>query len=105
LVDNSVRGRNRCPPWRAQAAFPELNQLRVRQAREGGVVAYGWEIRTLGGFLHVLFLIDRVLCDSDIVVVLQRQVNRFMQCDVARRRGTTCFVSQDEVDTESRRRQ
>jgi len=57
---------------------------RVISSRENiAVVPQNWKIGAPGDFLGVLFLLDRVLGDAHNVVVLQRELHCFLQCDVA----------------------
>ena len=79
MVKDAAHRRNRRSPRCAQAAGADLNQLRIRHTQKTAVIAYRWEIGTLRGLFRVLFLIDRVACNADIVVVLERQLNRLLQ--------------------------
>jgi hypothetical protein len=40
----------------------------------------------------MLLLVDMESCEAHIVVVLERQLNRVLQCNVARRRIIACFL-------------
>jgi hypothetical protein len=63
----------------------DLNQLRIRQMHKAAVISYRWKIRLFAGLLRVLFLLDRVAGDADIVVMLERQLDGFLQRHMARR--------------------
>src|SRR2546429_4985323 len=65
----------RRPPRSSLFPYTTLfRSLRVRHAQKTAVIAYGWEIGTLRGLFRVLFLIDRVARNADIVVVLKSQL-------------------------------
>src|SRR5262249_37030592 len=94
LVDDDIDRRNqRCPRY-TQAAGEDLDQLRFSQMQKAAVIMNGGKIGALCDRLRVLFLLDRVPGNANPVVVPESQLNGFLQCNVARRRGVACFCGQ-----------
>jgi hypothetical protein len=54
---------------------------------ESALISDGWEVGTLGSLFDVLLLFNLELIDTDQVVMLERQLNGLLQCDVSWRRG------------------
>src|ERR1700723_3107805 len=86
LVDDRIHRRNLRSSHGSQTSSLDLYQLCFRQMHKVAVIPYRWKILALRDLLHVLFFLDRIAGDADIVVVLERQLNRFGQCNPARRR-------------------
>src|SRR5713226_2150662 len=79
LVDDRVRRWNRRSPGYAEATGLNLNQLSICHVHEAAVIPYRWKIRTLRGLLRVLFLLDRVAGNANVVVVVKGQLNSLVQ--------------------------
>src|SRR5208283_1111381 len=62
------------------------DELRVRQMGEIAVVADYWEIRAPRDVLRVFFFLNTVSGHAHDVIVLKRQLNGLIQCDLAWRR-------------------
>jgi hypothetical protein len=71
---------------------------------KAAVIPYRWKIRTLRDLLRVFFLLNRITRNPDIVVVVQRQLNGFLQSYVARGRAVTCFLGRCKAGEDGRRR-
>jgi hypothetical protein len=70
---------------------------------EVAVISDRWKICTLRDLLRVLFFLDRVTGDANIVIVPECELNGFLQRYVARRRRViVCFLGRCNANRKGR---
>ncbi|MGA9971961.1 MAG: hypothetical protein WBQ07_16600 [Candidatus Acidiferrales bacterium] len=68
----------------AKAARSDFNELRIRHFEQPALIFYRGNVSAFGDILGVLFFLYLEIGDAHIVIVLQSQLYRLLQRNVAR---------------------
>src|SRR5262249_25433648 len=93
LVEGDVAFRDGSSVDRPQCALRNADELRVGDAKQAGVASQQWEIGATRNFFRPFLLFDFEPSDANDVIMLERELDCFIQSDVTRSCARLGFLS------------